>query len=56
MIQRILVNKFLQTFSLSERNKKKSYFYTKTICCGYSKEPSRWDGTFEHLKHGKTDG
>ena len=23
----------------------------QTICCGYSKEPSRWDGSFEHPKH-----
>ena len=23
----------------------------KNICCGYSKEPSRWDGSFEHPKH-----
>ena len=21
------------------------------ICCGYSKEPSQWDGSFEHPKH-----
>ena len=23
----------------------------KNICCGYSKEPSQWDGSFEHPKH-----
>ena len=23
----------------------------QNICCGYSKEPSRWDGSCEHLKH-----
>ena len=22
----------------------------QNICCGYSKEPSQWDGSFEHLK------
>ena len=27
------------------------YFYHQNICCGYSKEPSQWDGSFEHLKH-----
>ena len=21
------------------------------MCYGYTKEPSRWDGSFEHLKH-----
>ena len=21
------------------------------VCCGYSKEPSQWDGSFEHPKH-----
>ena len=23
----------------------------QNICCGYSKEPSHWDGSFEHPKH-----
>ena len=23
----------------------------QNICCGYSKEPSQWDGSFEHPKH-----
>ena len=27
------------------------YFSTKNICCGYSKEPSQWDGSFEQPKH-----
>ena len=22
-----------------------------SICCEYSKEPSKWDGSFEHQKH-----
>ena len=25
-------------------------FLNWNICCGYSKEPSPWDGSFEHLK------
>ena len=27
-----------------------SLFLIQNICCGYSKEPSRWDGSFEHPK------
>ena len=26
-------------------------FLNQNICCGYSKEPSRRDGSFEHPKH-----
>ena len=27
-------------------------FLNQNICCGvYSKEPSHWDGSFEHQKH-----
>ena len=26
-------------------------FLNQNICCGYSKEPSHWDGSFEHPKH-----
>ena len=26
-------------------------FLNQNICCGCSKEPSRWDGSFEHPKH-----
>ena len=26
-------------------------FLIQNICCGFSKEPSQWDGSFEHLKH-----
>ena len=26
-------------------------FLNQNICCGNSKEPSRWDGYFEHTKH-----
>ena len=27
------------------------FFLNQIICCGYSKEPSQWDGSFEHPKH-----
>ena len=26
-------------------------FLNQNICCGYIKEPSQWDGSFEHPKH-----
>ena len=26
------------------------WFLNQNICCGYSKEPSQWDGSFEHSK------
>ena len=26
-------------------------FLNQNICCGYSKEPSQWDGSFENPKH-----
>ena len=26
-------------------------FLNQNICCGYSKEQSQWDGSFEHPKH-----
>ena len=26
-------------------------FLNPNICCGYLKEPSQWDGSFEHPKH-----
>ena len=33
------------------------YILNQNICCGYSKEPSYWDSSFEHLKTiGKTTG
>ena len=28
-----------------------SLFLIQNIWCGYSKEPSQWDGPFEHPKH-----
>ena len=27
------------------------FFLNQNICCGCSKEPSQWDGSFEHPKH-----
>ena len=30
-------------------------FLNQNMCYGYSKEPSQWDGSFEHAKHVKTD-
>ena len=27
------------------------FFLNQNICCGYSKEPSQWDGSFEHPKY-----
>ena len=26
-------------------------FLDQNICCGYSKEPCQWDGSFGHPKH-----
>ena len=26
-------------------------YFNQNICCGYSKEPSQWDGSFEYPKH-----
>ena len=26
-------------------------FLNQNICCGYSKEPSQWDSSFEHPNH-----
>ena len=26
-------------------------YVNQNICCGYSKEPSQWEGSFEHTKH-----
>ena len=28
-----------------------SLFLIQNICCGYSKELSQWEGSFEHPKH-----
>ena len=34
-----------------KRKKKKFLFLNQNICCGYSKEPSQGDGSFEFPKH-----
>ena len=26
-------------------------FISQNICCGYTNEPSKWDGSFEHSKY-----
>ena len=38
---------------IRERSTKKLIFLVlnQNICCGYSNEPSHWDGSFEHPKH-----
>ena len=37
---------------IRERNRKLFFlFLNQNICCGYSKELSRWDCSFEHPKH-----
>ena len=37
---------------LRERNEYLIFlFLNQNKCCGYSKEPSHWDGYFEHPKH-----
>ena len=28
-----------------------SLYLNQNVCCEYSKQPSRWDGSFEHPKH-----
>ena len=39
-----------QAFSLECVTKSIFLFLNQNICCGYSKEPFRWDGSFEHPK------
>ena len=43
----------LQAFSTCKNTYQKNsfFFLDQNICCEYSKEPSQWDGSFEHLKH-----
>ena len=39
-------------FQISLHNWKLFFLFLKqNICCEYSKEPSQWDGSFEHPKH-----
>ena len=40
---RPLVKKYVQKYFF--------LFLDQNICCGYSKEPSQWDGSFEHPKY-----
>ena len=40
-----------QAFSSGCVTEKKFLFLNQNICCGCSKEPSQWDGSFEHPKH-----
>ena len=39
---------------IRERNRKLVFLFLNQnihACCGYSKEPSRWVGSFEHPEH-----
>ena len=47
----------LRPFAKSAYQKNIFLFLKQNICCGYSKEPSQWDSSFEHQKqYDKTDG
>ena len=42
------------TCTILTRVRNTKYFFlflNQNICCWYSKEPSKWDGSFEHPKH-----
>ena len=39
------------TYNFLYISQPKHMFLNQNICCGYSKEPSQWDGSFEHPKH-----
>ena len=41
----------MQDFSKECVPKKKFLFFNQNICCGYSKESSQCDGSFEHTEH-----
>ena len=47
------LNKFLSAaLQIRVRNGKLFFFFLiQNIGCGYSKEPSQWDGSFEHPQH-----
>ena len=46
------INRILSGLKLRVRNRKLTFlFFNQNICCGYSKEPSQWDSSFEHPKH-----
>ena len=42
---------FVRTYVKSAYQKVIFLFLNQNICCGYSKEPSQWDGSFEQPKH-----
>ena len=43
---------FLDDAETSESNKETIFlFLNKNLCCGYSKELSQWNSSFEHSKH-----
>ena len=47
-----LRNSVVSGLKLIVRTQKNIFlFLNQNICCGYSKEPSQWDGSFEHTKH-----
>ena len=48
MLNRKLSRMFLSGLYLKVGN---FFFLNQNICCGYSKEPSQWDGSFQHPKH-----
>ena len=42
----------VRTLVLRVRNENLIFvFLNQNICCGYSKEPSQWDGSLEYQKH-----
>ena len=42
---------YLRTLVKSAYQKTNLLISQPNICCGYSKEPSQWDSSFEHPKH-----
>ena len=47
-----LISNTVQAPQIRVRNEKIIFlFLNQNICCGYSKEPSHRDGSFEHPKH-----
>ena len=50
--KKALMRKLYRNFrSPDKRDNLKQVFLNFNICCGRSKEPSLWDGSFEHPKH-----
>ena len=44
-------NKYLEKNKSFSSQYETNYFLYLCICCGYSKELSKWDGFFAHAKH-----